>query len=89
MIGAGSPWRLLDEDEAEAARWFTLAADQGEVNAQHNLGICFAQGVGVAQDRQRAAELLELAAKQGHEGAAAARQELVQEMMDAVTGTED
>lgn len=82
-LGEGVP-----KDEAEAARWFRLAADQGEVNAQHNLGICFAQGVGVTKDRQRAAELLERAAKQGHEGAAAARQQLVQEMMDAVTGTE-
>ena len=67
------------KDEAEAARWFGLAAAQGEANAQHNLGICFGRGVGVAKDIARADELLERAEQQGHPGAAAARQELAQE----------
>ena len=55
---------------------YSCLTAQGEANAQHNLGICFARGVGVAEDRARAEELLARAERQGHPGAAAARREL-------------
>ncbi|NJN05261.1 MAG: hypothetical protein HC814_01020 [Rhodobacteraceae bacterium] len=37
----------VDQDYAEAARWFSLAAKQGHPAAQNSLGVCFANGQGV------------------------------------------
>ena len=33
-----------------AARWYRLAADQGDADAQFNLGAMYAEGQGVPQD---------------------------------------
>ena len=38
------------KDDAEAVRWFRLAADQGHAGAQLNLGFKYAVGVGVLKD---------------------------------------
>ena len=38
------------QDDAEAVRWYRLAADQGHADAQYNLGGKYAYGVGVPQD---------------------------------------
>ena len=38
------------EDDAEAVKWFRLAAEQGLANAQHNLGVMYDNGEGVPQD---------------------------------------
>ena len=38
------------QDEAEAVRWFRLAAEQGHVVAQYDLGCSYRDGRGVAQD---------------------------------------
>ena len=35
----------------EAAEWFKGAAEQGEAEAQYNLGICYANGYGVIQNK--------------------------------------
>jgi hypothetical protein len=60
----------VEKDDVEAVRWFELAAAQGLAHAQHNLGFCYSTGVGVpACDLERAAELFQLAAEQGHPGA--------------------
>ena len=41
MYGAG---RGVPQDDAEAVRWYRLAAEQGEASAQYNLGVaCTAQ----------------------------------------------
>lgn len=37
-------------NDAEAAKWFALAAEQGDVKAQNNLGVMYANGKGVPQD---------------------------------------
>ena len=34
------------EDDAEAVRWYRLAADQGVAIAQHNLGLMYGRGCG-------------------------------------------
>ena len=34
----------MSEDDAEAVRWFRMAAEQGHVDAQFNLGIMYARG---------------------------------------------
>ena len=43
--GAGVP-----RDDAEAVRWYRLAADQGHAGAQSHLGLKYEYGQGVPQD---------------------------------------
>lgn len=52
------------EENAEAARWFLDAADQGNVPAQSNLGILYERGQGVPQDYAEAAKRYRFAAEQ-------------------------
>jgi VWFA-related protein len=40
----------VPQDEVEAARWYRLAAEQGNVRAQGNLGVMYGNGSGVPQD---------------------------------------
>jgi TPR repeat protein len=47
MYGEG---RGVPQDYAEAARWYRLAADQGDAQAQYNLGLAYARGEGVTQN---------------------------------------
>ena len=42
--------RGVPQDDAEAVRWFRLAAEQGVAAAQLALGVSYATGQGVAQD---------------------------------------
>ena len=56
----------VPQDHAEAARWFRLAADQGDANGQGNLGSMCADGTGVPQDHAEAVRWYRLAADQGH-----------------------
>ena len=53
-------------DYAAAARWYRAAAEQGDAQAQNNLGVMYEQGNGVAQDHAEAARLFRLAAEQGN-----------------------
>jgi hypothetical protein len=56
-------------DYAEAVKWFRLAADQGDVQAQFKLGVMYGDGRGVAQDHAEAVKWFRLAADQGDAGA--------------------
>ncbi|WP_438957408.1 tetratricopeptide repeat protein [Cognatiyoonia sp.] len=53
------------QDDAEAGRWYRLAADQGYAPAQFNLGNMYRTGQGVLQDYAEAVRLWRLAADQG------------------------
>ena len=44
------------EDDAEAAQWLRLAAEQGESRAQVILGAMYARGEGVAEDDAEAVQ---------------------------------
>ena len=44
----------VPEDDAEAVRWYRMAAEQGSADAQSNLGVMYANGEGVVQDDARA-----------------------------------
>jgi TPR repeat protein len=56
----------VQQSEAEAARWYRLAADQGYPEAQHRLGLILSRGrEGILQDHQSALELFRAAAAQG------------------------
>ena len=56
---------------AEQARQTQLAAEQGDANAQNNLGYMYNQGQGVPQDYQKAVKWYRKAAEQGDEYAQA------------------
>jgi TPR repeat protein len=53
------------QDNAEAARWYRLAAEQGDARAQYNLGCCYQLGKGVLQNDADGAHWVRLAAEQG------------------------
>ncbi len=59
--GEGAP-----EDDAEAVRWYRLAAEQGHVLAQSNLGLMYDKGEGVPKDDAEAVRWYRLAAEQGY-----------------------
>jgi TPR repeat protein len=57
----------LPKDDREAARLFKLAADQGNADAQTNLGIFYANGRGgLPRDDREAARLFKHAADKGN-----------------------
>ncbi len=56
---------FVGEDNAEAVRWFRLAADQGYADAQFDLGFVYANGVAVPKDNAEAVRWYRLAADQG------------------------
>ncbi len=53
------------QNDAEAAKWFRLAAAQGDAQAQYYLGAIYFYGQGVAKDYVEAAKWYRLAAAQG------------------------
>ena len=67
-------------DYATALRLIRPLAEQGDANAQYNLGVIYDNGLGVPQDRVRAHMWLNLAAMQGRESAATFR-DLVARLM--------
>ena len=56
-----APW-ALGQDLTETRR----LAEQGDADAQYNLGYRYVTGIGVPQDRAEAVRWLRLAADQGH-----------------------
>lgn len=66
-----------------AAEWHHKAAEQGDADAQHNLGFLYANGQGVAQDNVQAHLWYSLAAEQGNEDAAKSRDLLVAKMSES------
>ena len=52
-----------------AAEWFRKAAEQGNADAQYNLGMCYQEWKGVEQSFSKAEEWYTKAAQQGHQGA--------------------
>jgi TPR repeat protein len=50
----------------KAVRWYRLAADQRDAEAQNNLGMMYADGRGVPQDYREAVKWYRLAADQGN-----------------------
>ena len=56
----------VDKDEAEAVKWYRLAAEQGYWLSQHSLGEMYAKGRGVKKDDAEALKWFKLAAEQGY-----------------------
>ena len=59
----------VPQDYGEAVKWFRLAAEQGNADAQNNLGVMCRDGRGMPQDLVCAHMWLNLAAAQGLEDA--------------------
>jgi TPR repeat protein len=73
----------VPEDYAEAVRWYRLAAEQGDVNAQYNLGYMYGNGDGVPEDIVLAYMWWNLAAAQGDEVAQENKDIIEQQMTRA------
>jgi len=58
--------RGVPQDDAEAVRWYRLAVDQGDADAQTNLGVMYATGAGVPQDDVQAHMWFNLAASRSN-----------------------
>ena len=57
----------VDINNTEAVRWYRLAADQGNGQAQNNLGSCYEFGKGVEKDLSEAIKWYRIAAQNGIE----------------------
>ncbi len=55
----------VEQDDAEAVKWFRKAAQQGLADAQFQLGAMYDKGRGVKQDAAEAVEWFRKAAEQG------------------------
>ena len=55
----------VPQDHKEAIKWFRLAAKQGHLKAQYNVGLMYAKGYGVPQDYKEAIKLWRFPAEQG------------------------
>jgi TPR repeat protein len=64
MYNNGSQAALTDY--AEAMKWYSKSADQGQASAQVNLGLMYAEGEGVPQNEAEAAKWYRRAAEQGN-----------------------
>jgi TPR repeat protein len=58
--------RGVDKNLSEAVRYYRLAADQGYMDAQYELGCRYEAGGGVTKDSNEAKRWFRLAAAQGH-----------------------
>jgi hypothetical protein len=54
------------QDYKEAAKWYRLAAEQGNVQAQYSLGYLYSKGLGVPQDYVEAHMWLNLGGVNGN-----------------------
>ncbi|MBT5631521.1 MAG: sel1 repeat family protein [Nitrospina sp.] len=57
------------QDFEEAIKWYQLAADQDNPDAQFNLGLMYLKGQGVPEDHETGIDLIERASEQDHLGA--------------------
>ncbi len=64
MLAASTGVRYVRQDNAEAARWYRKAADQGDSLAQYELGQMYVDGEGVPQDYVQAHMWFNLAASE-------------------------
>ena len=59
----------VPQDYAAAVSWYRKAAEQGDADAQYNLGVMYDAGQGVPQDYAAAVSWYRKAAEQGYAGA--------------------
>jgi TPR repeat protein len=52
------------KDEVKEVKWYRKAAEQNYAPAQYNMGVCYANGQGVAKDEAAAVKCWRMAAEQ-------------------------
>jgi TPR repeat protein len=57
------------QNYGEAAHWYRMAADQGNVDAEYNLALLYANGRGVSLDLGEARQWMQKAASAGDSAA--------------------
>lgn len=57
------------QNYTEAVKWYRKAAEQGNADAQNNLGFCYSKGYGITQSRAEAIKWYRKAAEQGNAAA--------------------
>ncbi len=62
----GSIYYDVEKDMNEAVKFYRMAAEQGNINAQNNLASCYYHGHGIPQDYEKTFEWYRKAAEQGH-----------------------
>ena len=65
QLALGVYYRDYAFDERKAVSWFLKAAEQGDAEAQRNLGNCYYSGTGVSQNYEEAVKWYRKAAEQG------------------------
>ena len=73
----------VPENDAEAVRWYRLAAQQGNATAQSNLGVMYANGEGVLKDSVLAHMWSNIAGANGDASARKLRDSLERDMTRA------
>ncbi len=66
MAGFYARGEGVTQDLVEAAKWLTLAAEQGYAPAQNNLAVCYSTGAGVPKDQAKAIAWIRKSAEQGY-----------------------
>ena len=69
------------QDLHKAAKWFDMAAKQGDKHAQFNLGVMYYRGKGVPKDLLMAHQLFSLAAAQGDKEARSYKNKVAEILM--------
>ena len=70
MLGTMHAYGLgMPKSNKIAAKWYALAAGQGDADAQYNLGVLYSNGKGVPKDNNVAIKWYTLAAEQGYDKA--------------------
>lgn len=66
----------VEQDYAEAVKWYQKAAEQGYADAQYSLGYCYENGQGVLKSTAEAVKWYTKASEQGYEDAKKALRKL-------------
>lgn len=83
QMSLGLVYDVLLQDDAEAVRWYRLAAEQGYPAAQTNLGVMYAKGDGVLQDNVQAHMRGNIGCALGHENGCKLRERVAEKMTPA------
>ena len=80
IVGSTVSLEGIAQEFDDAAASLRVAAEQGDAEAQYNLGLMYLAGLGVKQDNVEAYAWIRTAAAQGKRGTLEIRQSLLREM---------
>ena len=80
MLFRSDDGKGVSRNHKTAVKWYTLAAEQGDVDAQFNLGVMYYKGEGVPKNFVYAHMWFNIAASQGNKKAVESRDLVAKEM---------